>query len=347
MPEFRTEEDKMQLGPRKKDLISCLFAALFSVVVMMGFVMPHAQATDVPIEDLMAYFDSLEDAKTATQKEIVRDLVAIVPREDAVNLKKLNGGRLQWEELPGRSRIKVATFMDWDTYNSFYKAHMDDPVYYLNKSLWVTVVPELQNHFVGNGSCPPSRDRVIKLLGLNPAKTKPYEVLVEMWAEPKDLFRPSADPEISDHEAELPTLVNGKWIFPTNLNPFTMINNKALYMEKAWQTDPPVPFTTWYVNSAKPENYDIQEYAKPDSWPMPWTRLGYTYDWGVSDNHVGLSEFILRIDPNKKGPDGKPGVARVRLIQAIDSREPASWKAYYRCKPFPKSSEGDPDALRN
>ena len=25
----------------------------------------------------------------------------------------------------------------------------------------------------------------------------------------------------------------------------------------------------------------------------PWTRLGYTYDWGDSTTHVGLSEFIL------------------------------------------------------
>jgi len=25
----------------------------------------------------------------------------------------------------------------------------------------------------------------------------------------------------------------------------------------------------------------------------PWTRLGYTYDWGDSATHVGLSEFIL------------------------------------------------------
>ena len=31
----------------------------------------------------------------------------------------------------------------------------------------------------------------------------------------------------------------------------------------------------------------------PNSPPAPWTRLGYTYDWGESSNHVGLSEFVL------------------------------------------------------
>ena len=33
---------------------------------------------------------------------------------------------------------------------------------------------------------------------------------------------------------------------------------------------------------------------KPDKLPFPWTRLGYTYDWGESENHIGLSEFVVR-----------------------------------------------------
>ena len=32
--------------------------------------------------------------------------------------------------------------------------------------------------------------------------------------------------------------------------------------------------------------------------PAPWTRLGYTYDWGASQNHIGLSEFVLRKGAN-------------------------------------------------
>lgn len=26
--------------------------------------------------------------------------------------------------------------------------------------------------------------------------------------------------------------------------------------------------------------------------PYPWTRLGYTYDWG-SGSHVGMSEYVI------------------------------------------------------
>ena len=27
--------------------------------------------------------------------------------------------------------------------------------------------------------------------------------------------------------------------------------------------------------------------------PYPWTRLGYTYDWGPAKSPVGLSEFVV------------------------------------------------------
>ena len=27
---------------------------------------------------------------------------------------------------------------------------------------------------------------------------------------------------------------------------------------------------------------------------FPWTRLGYTYDWGNSTSEIGLSEFVIK-----------------------------------------------------
>jgi hypothetical protein len=182
-------------------------------------------------------------------------------------------------------------------------------------------------------------------LGLNPAKSNPYEVLIEMWVDPKDLFRPAADPEISDHEAELPTLVDGGLVFPADLNAFTMINDKILYKEKAWQTTPAIPFREWYEQSALPEKYDIQDVNKPDDWPAPWTRLGYTYDWGNRDNHVGLSEFIIRLHPNQKSSTGLFGVARVGLVRAVDSRSQEVWNEYFRCEPLPNAPQENDEAF--
>jgi hypothetical protein len=80
------------------------------------------------------------------------------------------------------------------------------------------------------------------------------EYFVEMWVRPDDLFRPSPDPEITDTQAQLD--------FPQNVSP---------------------EHVEWF-NSLKSTTYD--EY--------PWSRLGYTYDWGEPDSDVGLSEYVIR-----------------------------------------------------
>ena len=61
-------------------------------------------------------------------------------------------------------------------------------------------------------------------------------------------------------------------------------------------------------------------------WGFPWTRLGYTYDWGKPDNHVGLSEFILRIDPDLKH-------AQVKIERGFTEDDPEQWAHYFRCGP--------------
>jgi hypothetical protein len=80
------------------------------------------------------------------------------------------------------------------------------------------------------------------------------EYFVEMWVRPEDLFRPSPDPEITDTQAQL------------NFN--ENVSQEHVF---------------WF-NSLKNTTYD--EY--------PWTRLGYTYDWGNPDSEVGLSEYVVR-----------------------------------------------------
>lgn len=74
-----------------------------------------------------------------------------------------------------------------------------------------------------------------------------------------DLFRPSPDPEITDHEAQLS--------FPDSK--FLNVINE---------------YIKWF-NGQKAESYGQGGY--------PWTRLGYTYDWGNPDSEVGLSEFVI------------------------------------------------------
>jgi hypothetical protein len=99
--------------------------------------------------------------------------------------------------------------------------------------------------------------RLEQLLGLpsNNGKTR----LIELWVKPTDLFRPAPDPEISDHEAEL--------TFPTS--PYFTVS---------------ADYLAWF-DKLKSESYGERGY--------PWTRLGYTYDWGNPQSEVGLSEFVV------------------------------------------------------
>lgn len=118
---------------------------------------------------------------------------------------------------------------------------------------WVTVVPDIQEFFAANPTDTTDTIRAAQLLGL-PANTT-YTYFVELWVKPQDLFRPTPDNEITDTTASL--------TFPAN----------ATAEYKEW-------FNGNIISSYYPMAY-------------PWTRLGYTYDWGNTDSHVGLSEFVI------------------------------------------------------
>ncbi len=119
---------------------------------------------------------------------------------------------------------------------------------------WVTAVPEIQTFFKQQGNTYSNLTvRAAQLLGL-PANTS-NTYFVELWVNPQSLFRPTPDNEITDTTAGLK--------FPSNTT------NE---------------YRTWFNNNIIYSYYPMK---------YPWTRLGYTYDWG-STNHVGLSEFVLK-----------------------------------------------------
>jgi hypothetical protein len=120
---------------------------------------------------------------------------------------------------------------------------------------WVTVAPEIKAFFKTHVISDVNVTlRALQLLGLPPNSSNTY--FVELWVDPQSLFRPSPDNEINDTTSQL--------AFPVSAT---------------------VEYKTWFNNnilySYFPERY-------------PWTRLGYTYDWGNLDSHVGLSEFVIK-----------------------------------------------------
>jgi len=144
---------------------------------------------------------------------------------------------------------------------------------------------------------------------------------VEMWVYPKDLFRPAPDPEITDHEGELSVkIAQDDWTFPSDSNAFVTLIDEVLYLEKAWIS--PVKYKDWFINAAQ-TYYDRSD---PDvsRWGSPWTRLGYTYDWGDPNDRLGISEFRVVLNMAEKG-------LWVKIQGAVDLEKDEERAMYFRC----------------
>lgn len=220
------------------ELRSLFTYSFASLLVLSG----SAQAsTDASLES--RYRAAVADAKVATVTEISRDLVAI----------SHNTPELIWKS--DQTSVLVLTWTGWDGYDK----QVGQPVT-LQREVWVTPAPYLQEFCKAQRS-QLSDDaltlRLEQLMGLPPHNGKTR--FVEMWVQVADLFRPSPDPAITDHEAELDfPMATGMTVSQSHID---------------------------WINNLKSSSYGEKGY--------PWTRLGYTYDWG-DDTPVGLSEFVVR-----------------------------------------------------
>lgn len=190
-----------------------------------------------------AYFIAIKDAEIAEPEEICMDLTAIVEYNRS----------LVWKGEPGHSRVLMVTWTSWKGYSDKKSQEM-----VIDRDVWVTAVPEIKK-FLQQQPAKNLSLRLEQLLGLPPGSGK--TMFAEIWVNPDDLFRPSPDPEITDHEAELE--------FPRS--------ERFLKVSKEYKN--------WFL-SLKKKSYDKKGF--------PWTRLGYTYDWGNPDSEVGLSEFVIK-----------------------------------------------------
>ncbi len=190
------------------------------------------------------YTNAIDDAMIADNNEISSNLTPITE----------NNSNLTWQGNGSDKRVLVVL---WTTHKSSYPVGGNVTTYW--GETWVTVVPEIKNFFKSH-SIPEQylQLRVAQLLGLPPDSKDDY--FVEVWVNPKDLFRPTPDNEINDTTAQLD--------LPSSVDP---------------------TYEKWFDNNII-SSYFPKEY--------PWTRLGYTYDWGNPNSHVGLSEFVIKNNSN-------------------------------------------------
>lgn len=189
----------------------------------------------------------------------VLDAEQAEPREVDRRLRAVRADEpgLEWDGAAGASRIKVVT---WTAAPIFDRLDGTDVA--LDGDRWVTLVPDLQRACSRlHGPVAEREMRLRQLLGLPPDAKK--DRFVELWARPQDLFRPCPDPEIHDRECAPAAAHPGKWV----------------------TIDP--AYAEWF------EKQRESSYAKPPATPYPWTRLGYTYDWGGPHGEIGLSELVV------------------------------------------------------
>ena len=154
----------------------------------------------------------------------------------------------------GQPGASRVLLLTWTSWDGYKDAAGGD--FKLSREAWVVIPGQLKDFYRENKRL--SGDDLIlrleQLYGLPPHNGKQW--FVEMWVMPDDLFRPSPDPDITDGEAELD--------FPG-------------WVDAAYKD--------WF-NQLASASYGEDGY--------PWTRLGYTYDWGNQKNETGLSEFVIR-----------------------------------------------------
>lgn len=200
-------------------------------------------------------------------QEAVRDAQEMRFSKLQTHLTLINADnrQLQWKTIEGQKCVKVALFSD-----TFY-----DP--YIGKALdigpgrttWVLVPADLLNWYRAHRPADSALLlRLRQLLGMPP--DVPKTRIVEMWVRPEDIRRPSIAPAIDKEidPAALFAQAGTDWFRPAGDDAY----NTWFYRQCAESYVVPVERLELY----------------------PWTRLGYTYDWGNPQYpHVGLSEFIV------------------------------------------------------
>jgi hypothetical protein len=240
----------------------------------------NSSAANDPQADYLA---AVHDALTMTVVKISKNLTPIRPEN----------GNLQWENGVVGSRVLVATYLDnqaaCENYNNpatgGCKAGQECPTYWYNS--WVTVVPELKN-LLGSS---PSLLRLAQALGLPPpnsGKTLTNTCILELYVSPANMFRPSADPEITDQEAELSFPLDNFRKYDDTVLVYSDMSCDNAYCPSCTSSGKcgMTTYRNWFAIR--------RTYVYSLATPYPWTALGYTYDWGNPEApHIGVSEFVI------------------------------------------------------
>lgn len=204
-------------------------------------------------ESLMADLTAaIEDAQKLDSTKISHKLMPI--RKDIAGE--------EWINEDGHDMVLVLTLVDSSRMERFFSG---EGAYRIDRETgtWVSIPADWKSHkadFEGLDSVA-THMRMLQLYGLSPDCD--YDIFVLFYADPKGMFRPAHDPDITTTSVGLE--------FPD-------------YADEQY-TVGETNFREWY-------RYSITQAYEDDS-PLPWTQMGYTYDWHKGAPREGLSEYIV------------------------------------------------------
>lgn len=218
---------------------------------------------------------ALKDAENVTPDKVRKRLTPLVETNDRLDWERVE--RREGRFVRGAGRILVVMWKTAEAAGFYEGAERKSQTVEPGREAWVVTPRDLRDFYAAEArrwaeskrgalaGCALAR-RLEQLLGLRPYDQPKDEKVkfVELWVDPADLFRPCPDPEISDQECDTN--------FPRSR--YVMIRSDYL---------------NWF--------FDLRNRSYlPGGYP--WTRLGYTYDWGNPEDHFGLSEFIIPAGTN-------------------------------------------------
>lgn len=222
------------------------------------------------------FLEALARARRPKKENISRELWTILRDNEA----------LKWNK---EGQVLMTTWSNPD-----YFPYKQGEIFPLYSDTFLTAVPEVQDWCTKYAQQQPEdlNHRLHQLLGLQPPqskKVKKTREFIQIWVSPQHIFRPCADPEITDHECQISVPFLGAdspptptseppWLCPNPFLPpqvtgaFSQVNTASLSWICSW-------WETAYGNTCPSDNY-------------PWTALGYTFDWGNLEDPKGPSEFV-------------------------------------------------------
>ncbi len=239
-----------------------VFAIAIMALVLGGCKSQNKGGETAPVDEIAWYEnDSLLQAQLAAAIADAKQLDSTKISHQLMPIKKGTPGQ-EWAVVDGKDMVLCVTLVDSSRLQRFFGK---EGAYRIEREMgtWITLPADWlrkKDAYAGLDSVA-AHMRMIQMYGLSPDCD--YNIMVQFYADPAYIFRPAHDPEISTTSAglEFPKYADEKY--------------------KVGDTN----FREWY-------RYSVASAYEDDS-PLPWTQLGYTYDWHEGAPREGLSEYIV------------------------------------------------------